>query len=348
MNVSCPKCATTYRVDPAKVPAAGVVAKCARCPKAFRVEPVRTASTVEGLNQEVNTGSSVIWSSVASNAGIGEATRDEPGAEAGDQANRSTDVPAGSETGTNEPSTLSGASADGPTGSIPKGHDDLTNAVHTDETDTIHRESAETDDLPYLEGTRARSENTKDGWAADGAPTAYSADSAEEVSGWPAGEPEEAVAPASSNDPVMEGGSDSTPSYPASHDNFSAPASGSPLERETTASDPGLTDELVSANEEGSAASDGAALSPPPFGAMSDPHRRATRLARALVSDIVVYHPDRRARSLRQGTLRQEFREEIRKSWEEYANQVGGEFARQTSYFRDALNDILADGATLF
>lgn len=88
-------------------------------------------------------------------------------------------------------------------------------------------------------------------------------------------------------------------------------------------------------------------LPPPPFGS-TDPHQRAKRLARALVSDIVVYHPDRRARSLRQGTVRQEFREEIRKSWDEYAGQVGNEFARQTSYFREALNEILAEGAELF
>ena len=90
-----------------------------------------------------------------------------------------------------------------------------------------------------------------------------------------------------------------------------------------------------------------APLPPPPFGS-SDPHQRAKRLARALVSDIVVYHPDRRARSLRQGTVRQEFREEIRKSWDEYAGQVGNEFARETSYFREALNEILAEGAQLF
>jgi predicted Zn finger-like uncharacterized protein len=85
----------------------------------------------------------------------------------------------------------------------------------------------------------------------------------------------------------------------------------------------------------------------PRFGA-SDPDARARRLARALVSDIVVYHSERRDRSLRSGTLRQEFREEIRKSWEEYASQVGDSFARETPHFRDALNEILASGARVF
>jgi predicted Zn finger-like uncharacterized protein len=85
----------------------------------------------------------------------------------------------------------------------------------------------------------------------------------------------------------------------------------------------------------------------PAFGS-SDPTSRARRLARALISDIVVYYPERRERSMRSGSLRQEFREEIRKSWEEYTAQVGDEMARGTSYFRDALNEILAGGEPLF
>ena len=31
MNVTCPNCATVYRVDPVKVPEAGVRARCALC-----------------------------------------------------------------------------------------------------------------------------------------------------------------------------------------------------------------------------------------------------------------------------------------------------------------------------
>lgn len=84
-----------------------------------------------------------------------------------------------------------------------------------------------------------------------------------------------------------------------------------------------------------------------PFGAR-DPKARAERLARALVSDIVAYHPERRDASLEKGTLRTEFREEIMKSWEEYVAQVGEPMAKSTPYFRNALNDILAKGAKLF
>jgi hypothetical protein len=79
-----------------------------------------------------------------------------------------------------------------------------------------------------------------------------------------------------------------------------------------------------------------------------DPAVKARRLARALVSDIVVYHPAKRQEGLRDGTLKQLFDEEIKKSWEEYADQVGKDVADSTPYFREALNEILADGKQLF
>ena len=79
-----------------------------------------------------------------------------------------------------------------------------------------------------------------------------------------------------------------------------------------------------------------------------DPNARAQRLARALVSDIIAYHPERREKSLQAGTLRAEFKDEIMKSWEEYVAQVGQEIAKSTPYFRNALNEILAQGQKLF
>ena len=39
MNIRCPSCQTVFRVDPAKVPAEGVRAKCSRCAYAFRIAP---------------------------------------------------------------------------------------------------------------------------------------------------------------------------------------------------------------------------------------------------------------------------------------------------------------------
>jgi hypothetical protein len=79
-----------------------------------------------------------------------------------------------------------------------------------------------------------------------------------------------------------------------------------------------------------------------------DPAAKARRLARALISDMVVYHPAKRQEGLREGTLKDLFDEEIRKSWEEYSEQVGKEVAESTSYFKEALNEILADGREIF
>lgn len=80
----------------------------------------------------------------------------------------------------------------------------------------------------------------------------------------------------------------------------------------------------------------------------NDPNAKARRLSRALVSDLVTYFPQRRDEGLRNGTLKELFREEIRKSYEEYVEQVGREFAESTSHFREALNDILAGGQNVF
>ena len=79
-----------------------------------------------------------------------------------------------------------------------------------------------------------------------------------------------------------------------------------------------------------------------------DPHEKARRLARVLVSDMIMYNPDRHSRAIASGSLRADFEEEIKKSWQEYVEQVGEEMARSTPYFDDALNDILARGERVF
>jgi predicted Zn finger-like uncharacterized protein len=79
-----------------------------------------------------------------------------------------------------------------------------------------------------------------------------------------------------------------------------------------------------------------------------DPGQKARRLARALVSDMVVYHPAKRRDALKAGTIKESFKEEITKSWEEYVEQVGRELAESTPFFREALNEILGDGKPVF
>ena len=63
---------------------------------------------------------------------------------------------------------------------------------------------------------------------------------------------------------------------------------------------------------------------------------------------MIVYQPEKRQAALEQGNLKEAFEEEIKKSWEEFVEQVGQEMAESTSFFNDALNEILAGGQKLF
>jgi len=81
---------------------------------------------------------------------------------------------------------------------------------------------------------------------------------------------------------------------------------------------------------------------------VQDPKQKARRLARALISDLVVYHPEKRQQGIRDGTLPSLFKDEIEKSWQEYTEQVGVELAKSTPFWTEALNEILAGGTKLF
>lgn len=78
------------------------------------------------------------------------------------------------------------------------------------------------------------------------------------------------------------------------------------------------------------------------------PEDRAKRLARVLVSDILYYNRERRDQALQDGTLMTALGEEIKKSWELYKEKVGPETAQSTNYFKEALNEILANGQEVF
>jgi predicted Zn finger-like uncharacterized protein len=75
---------------------------------------------------------------------------------------------------------------------------------------------------------------------------------------------------------------------------------------------------------------------------------RAKRLARVLVSDILCYNREKRDLALRDGTLMTTLGDEIKKSWELYKEKVGPEAAHSTNYFKEALNEILANGQEVF
>jgi hypothetical protein len=63
---------------------------------------------------------------------------------------------------------------------------------------------------------------------------------------------------------------------------------------------------------------------------------------------MVAYYPAKHSEGLQQGTLKELFREEIKKSYEEYTGQVGADFARTTTYFQEALNEVLGAGKRIF
>ncbi len=90
------------------------------------------------------------------------------------------------------------------------------------------------------------------------------------------------------------------------------------------------------------------ALEDPPSPTRRRGRDKARMLARALVSDIMVYNQTARDKALADGNLLEALGPEIKKSWELYKNKIGSEVANDTTHFRDALNEILAGGKKVF
>jgi predicted Zn finger-like uncharacterized protein len=77
-------------------------------------------------------------------------------------------------------------------------------------------------------------------------------------------------------------------------------------------------------------------------------HRKAERLGKSLVKDIYLYHKDKVEQGRRNGTLVQLLGEEIKKSWKFYKKQVDPGILQEKNYFKDALNEIIAEGKEVF
>jgi predicted Zn finger-like uncharacterized protein len=75
---------------------------------------------------------------------------------------------------------------------------------------------------------------------------------------------------------------------------------------------------------------------------------RAKRQARVFVSDILIYNREKRDQGLANGDLMAVLGTEIKKAWEAYKEKVGPELVESSTYFRNALNEILADGQKIF
>jgi len=67
-----------------------------------------------------------------------------------------------------------------------------------------------------------------------------------------------------------------------------------------------------------------------------------------LASDIAIYNKEKRDRGVQEGNLVAVLGYEIKKSWEVYKERVTPELANSTPYFRDALNEMLAEGKKVF
>lgn len=82
---------------------------------------------------------------------------------------------------------------------------------------------------------------------------------------------------------------------------------------------------------------------------MNDVRRRAARcLARLLVARMRFDHAEKVAEGLRDDTLQTLMAREVMLAWKEYKEVVPRAILEDTDYFRDALNDILADGRKVF
>jgi predicted Zn finger-like uncharacterized protein len=285
MNVTCPNCATVFRVDPAKVPEAGVRARCSICSAVFGVH--RAGGRPEPSEPPASTGRE-------------SSARAERPVASGPTQPQAAPLP--------PPAPPAGAA--GP------------------------RFQASPEPYPPASPVAPP---TTGGAATRPAPVAP-ARAAPPVTApaGPRGEPARPVAPAAPPRPSMP---PSVAGAPAAAPSPAVPAGG--------------------AAPSPSAAHPPAPPAPPrpaapvagrpvnPF-LSQDPALKARRLARALVSDIVVYHPAKRQEGLRDGTLKELFEEEIRKSYEEFTDQVGRELAESSGYFREALNEILAGGRQIF
>jgi predicted Zn finger-like uncharacterized protein len=290
VNVTCPSCQTVYRVDPAKIPAGGVRARCAVCSNVFPV------STAHGDAEPVASG-----------------TAPRPPLTAGQ---RTPAAPSGGLTAP-PPAPPPPAGAPPPPAPAP----------------APPRQPA----MPRFSGAVA-APNAPPAAPRPAAPPAAPPPAAPTLR--PPGAPASAR-PAAPAAPA--------PAAPAAPGPGAAPrAPAVPAGRPGTAGAPVAPAAPAAPGAQGAGQRMTGPLRPVNPFMVQDPKQKARRLARALVSDLVVYHPERRQQGLRDGTLPQLFKEEIDKSWQEYVEQVGPDIAKTTTFWAEALNEILAGGNKVF
>jgi predicted Zn finger-like uncharacterized protein len=281
MNVSCPDCRSIFRVDPAKVPPAGVRARCSVCGGVISIPAPTGVNTPPSGAQRT--------------------------------------PPASSE------------AAQTPSRSTPQAKSSWNSAIFGEPAATAPAPRAT--DTPVTPRPRPEpvERSTAAATATPPSPTS--------------GLPEFAAPQTPAHPPFRPSGLPARPvTPPAPSQTAAAPFVPSPAPTTVTPPRGAGTPPASAAPTSGDA---GARRPLNPF-LSKDPNQRAKRLARALVSDIITYHPAKHAEGLRDGTLKQLFREEIKKSFEEYIAQVGQPLAEGTTYFQEALNEVLAAGKKIF
>src|SRR5438128_878953 len=276
MNVTCPSCEPVYRVDPAKVPAGGVRARCAVCSNVFAV------------GNAAETSATAPRAVMAASAPAGAAVTPPAAAPVFTPATTAPRTPP----------------APPPPPAAPPGPPPARRPTPAPPATPPRPPVAPPVGAPVRPLAAPPVS----------APVPRAAPPASPVVA-PAAPPRPAPAPA--------------PSAPAAAPRAAAPpvapaAGGPPLQRKT-----------------------GPLRAVNPF-LVQDPKQKARRLARALISDMIVYHPEKRQQGIRDGTLPQLFKDEIEKSWLEYVDQVGAELAQSTPVWSEALTEILAGGGKVF
>jgi predicted Zn finger-like uncharacterized protein len=333
VNVSCPECRSVFRVDPARVPPSAVRARCSVC------GGVITISSGASMDDEFSSNSSASVATARTvsaseraaaargNAGFAAAVMDGFAAPPVAAGNMAPPSPAPT---VSAPELTRAASADGAPPPLRTG---VPPTVQAPSRQAPPPSNAAPSPAPP---TAAGGQGTRPvlfpprpmipGGASTGAPS------------------RPLVAPRPIVNPPAPAPSQSAP--PRSSGSVSADTTIAPAR--ASAPIPTVSNPPASAPQASPSGTPAPARTPiNPFLA-NDPHAKAKRLARALISDLVTYFPQKRQDGLRDGTLKQLFKEEIQKSYEEYVAQVGKEFAESTPHFQDALNDLLAGGQKAF
>lgn len=325
ITVTCPSCSTSFPVDPAKIPEGGVNARCSSCGDIFRIEKPDPVPSVADLAP-----TEPLAPPEPATPPVTEEDAQAPPYTGQPETSPLAPPPLPDEPARAEPV------AEGPAPSAP----DLPAPTPSEpEVAPVPTEAARDDPFaqpaPFEEEEAVDEDEAVDEEAdVEPLPTLDDIETTETA---PAPEVEEALPEPEPSEPLPPLTDETLPA-PEIDDAATAPSP------QPSAAEPG----------EPAPAEEVAETSAPQVQGFTfgkrDPKDKAKRLARVLVSDMIMYNAERHQSALAQGTLQQDFEEEIEKSWKEFVEQVGEEMAEGEGrqYWTDALNDILAKGEKVF